>query len=434
MTKTSLLPPSGTRDFLPQEAAHRLKIFRTIQNVFERHGFAPFDTPAFERIETLMGKYGEEGEKLIFKILKRGEKAGTGEADYALRYDLTVPTMRAYAGNKHHLPPLFKRYQMAPVWRADRPGQGRFREFYQCDVDIFGSKNILADAEIIATLGTALREVGLADFTVNLNSRKLLKAMMPAYAIAPQHAQKLLITLDKMDKIGVEGVEQEFAKIEGLEAKELLADIHSGEYKDRFLDRVTQFEGGQQGHSETRQIMDCLSTLAPQMKVVFDPLMVRGLDYYTGSIFEITSRNFKGSIAAGGRYDDLGKSLAGTDVSVCGGSLGIERILMLLEEQKADSTHGPLIYVTSWDKTTLYDALVFVTALREQGISAEIDMTGDRLGGQLKMADKRDCTYALIQGPEEKAAGQVVLKNLKEGTQEVMKFEDIQLSSLRRQG
>lgn len=423
MTKTSLLPPSGTRDFLPQEAAHRLNIFRKIQNVFARHGFAPFDTPAFERIETLMGKYGEEGEKLIFKILKRGEKAATGEADYALRYDLTVPTMRAYAGNRHQLPPLFKRYQMAPVWRADRPGKGRFREFYQCDVDIFGSKNILADAEVISTLGMALHEVGLKDFTVNLNSRKLLKAMMEAYKIGSGQSQKLLITLDKMDKIGIEGVEKELAKIEGLDATDLLADIKSDDYNQRFLDRVTQLEEGRVGDVETRELIAHLKILAPHMNVVFDPLMVRGLDYYTGSIFEITSSNFKGSIAAGGRYDDLGKGLANVDVPVCGGSLGIERILMLLEDQKAEQTHGPSLYVTCWDQEAQADAMQFLVALREAGISAEIDMTGDRLGGQLKMADKRNCTYALIQGPDEKLAGEVVLKNLKEGTQEKMTFE-----------
>jgi len=197
------------------------------------------------------------------------------------------------------------------------------------------------------------------------------------------------------------------------------------------LARVTTLELGQEGNTETQEIIAHLKILAPQMKVVFDPLMVRGLDYYTGSIFEITSSHFKGSIAAGGRYDDLGKSLAGADVPVCGGSLGIERILMLLEDQKQDLSHGPQIYVTAWDDSTQEDAMGFLVALREKGISAEIDITGDRLGGQLKMADKRDCAYALIQGPDEKAAGQVVLKNLKEGSQEVMTFDEV-LEKVRR--
>lgn len=419
----NLLPPSGTRDFLPEDAAKRSHIFNLVKKCFERNGFAPFDTPCFERIETLQGKYGEEGEKLIFKILKRGEKAQTGEVDYALRYDLTVPTMRAYAANRHKLPGIFKRYQMAPVWRADRPGKGRFREFYQCDVDIFGSPSSLADFEVISTLSQALQDVGLKDFCIKLNSRKLLKGMMEVYQIAPSIEKQVLIILDKMDKIGIESVAQELESIQA--PKNLIEDLCSHDFGSRLKEKVMQSEIGQKGVLELDEILGNLALILPPETYKFDPLMVRGLDYYTGIIFEIGSSAFAGSIAAGGRYDALSETLAGFKVPVCGGSLGIERIIMLLEENSLAPQHGVDVYVTLWDQSFKEDMILISSDLRSKGFTAELDLTGDKLGGQLKMADKRNAKFALIMGPDEKEKGLVALKDIKSMKQEILKKEDL---------
>jgi histidyl-tRNA synthetase len=411
----NLLPPSGTRDFLPEDAAERARIFDIVKKTFQASGFAPFDTPCFERIETLQGKYGEEGEKLIFKILKRGEKAQSGDVDYALRYDLTVPTMRAYAGNRHKLPGIFKRYQMAPVWRADRPGKGRFREFYQCDVDIFGSSSPLADFEVIATLSSALKAVGLPDFCIKLNSRKLLKGMMEAYKIQKQHEKQILIALDKMDKIGLDGVTNELSLIET--PQDLLDDLASGEFATRLMQKAQSSEMGTQGVLEIEEMLQNLSQILSPNQFTFDPLMVRGLDYYTGIIFEIGSTHFAGSIAAGGRYDALSETLANIKVPVCGGSLGIERILMLLENKEKPKIHGPQLYLTLWDTSFKKDIIKLATDLRQAGFSAEIDLTGDKLGGQLKMADKRNAQLALIFGPDEKEKNIIAIKDLRKADQ-----------------
>ena len=425
----NLLPPSGTRDFLPDEASYRARIFDIIKKCFERYGFSPFDTPSFERIETLQGKYGEEGEKLIFKILKRGEKAQSGEADYALRYDLTVPTMRAYAANRHKLPGIFKRYQMAPVWRADRPGKGRFREFYQCDVDVFGSNSLLADFEVITTLSAALNDLGLVDFCIKLNSRKLLKGMMEAYNIDKAQEKQILIIIDKMDKIGIEGVQKELDIISS--AQDLLKDLTSGDFANRLKTRVQSSIIGVEGVKEIEEMLQNLTQILAPDQFVFDPLMVRGLDYYTGIIFEINSTRFSGSIAAGGRYDALSETLANIKVPVCGGSLGLERILLLLEDQRAQHNAGPEVYITLWDNSFKSDILALVKKLREADIRAEIDLTGDKLGQQLKMADKRGAKIALIMGPDEKNAQTIAIKDLQKMEQIICPTQEL-ISNLKQ--
>ncbi len=419
MTKPNLAPASGTRDFLPAEMQVRRRVLATVEQVFQRHGFLPLDTPAFERVETLTGKYGDEGEKLIFKILKRGEQAKTGEVDFALRYDLTVPTMRVIAGNRHLLPRIFKRYQMGPVWRADRPGRGRFREFYQCDVDIVGSPSTLADVEVLLALAAAATAVGLGAFRIKLNSRKVLKGLMEVYGVAEAIQGKVVIALDKLDKIGPEALpaELEAAGLAADAAATLARELTAGDIS-HLRARLAASPVGAEGLAEVDAIVAGVApALAEGAGIAFDPLLARGLDYYTGAIFEFVAEGFGGSIAGGGRYDGLTGLFGAKPEPVCGGSLGIERILMLLQEGGAPEPIGPTAYVTVWDQAAQSAALALAGRLRAAGVSAELDLVGGGMRQQLKAASERRARYAILCGPDEQAAGTVVIKDMDAGTQ-----------------
>ena len=421
MTKPTLLPPSGSRDFLPQEALFRERIFTTVKSVFASHGYAPFETPAFERLETLSGKYGEEGEKLIFKILKRGEKAATGESDLALRYDLTVPTMRLYAHHRNDLPRVVRRYQIGPVWRADRPGRGRFREFYQCDVDVIGSSSSLADADVLLTLGNVLEELGLNGFTIRLNSRQALQGLMSAYGVPPNKRQSVLITLDKYDKIGVDGVAAELNTYDlpHQTTDWLVNDLKSDDWETNVRARIESNSEGRAGLQATDIIASHVASLLKTGIVKVDPILARGLDYYTGPIFEFTANGGAGSIAGGGRYDNLSSLFMKESVPVCGGSLGIERIIMLLRDQvDFEIATSAFCYVTVWDEASQSNALRFASVLRASGVSAEIDLAGGKLSRQLRVANERGCRVVIVQGPDEKAAGEVTIKDMKSGSQQ----------------
>jgi histidyl-tRNA synthetase len=427
MSKQSLRPPSGTRDFLPDEQFHRNETFVKVRDCFESFGFVPFDTPAFERLEMLQGKYGEEGEKLIFKILKRGDKAASGESDYALRYDLTVPTMRCYAANHHKFPKIFKRYQIGPVWRADRPGKGRFREFYQCDVDIFGAKSLEADIYVMTVLTTTLKQLGLEAFTLKLNSRKILRGMMEAYNIADNHQKQVLIALDKCDKIGIDGVLNELSQI-GLSEK-TMNRLRDGLSSDDFASRLPQLfvnsDIGREGLNEVEVIMKGLGNSLNDEQLSFDPILARGLDYYTGPIFEIVGRNFKGSIASGGRYDGLAEAIGGVAAPVTGGSLGLERILMLLEEESSDRDFGPDVYFTVWDQSFFAETMEMAATLRAKGLKVDVDLTGQKMGKQMAFASSIKAKKVVIYGPDEKAKGEVVVKDMRAQSQELIKIADL---------
>ena len=420
MTKINLAPPSGTRDFLPQELLFRRRVLLAAQTVFERHGFLPMDTPAFERLETLTGKYGDEGEKLIFKILKRGDKAASGESDLALRYDLTVPTMRVVAHHRHVLPRIFKRYQIGPVWRADRPGKGRFREFYQCDVDIMGSASSLADVEVLLALAGVLREVAFPGFVIRLNSRQILKGMLEAYEVPAERQGATVVALDKLDKIGVEGLKDELEAV-GLAAgivDRLHGDIAGSDFAAVLRRRLEGSEAGRAGLAEVEAIRQAVGPELAHGTIEFDPLLARGMDYYTGPIFEFYATEFRSAIAGGGRYDGLSAMFAKKAEPVCGGSLGIERIIMLLQgEQPLPPPGGPLAYVTVWSPERRADALRLVSAIRARGLSAELDLVGGGIGQQLKVASERRCRFAILQGPDEAAAGTVQIKNMDSGQQ-----------------
>ncbi|HUA53934.1 MAG TPA: histidine--tRNA ligase [Candidatus Sulfotelmatobacter sp.] len=419
MTKLNLAPPSGTRDFLPQDVLFRRRVLLAAQTVFERHGFLPMETPAFERLETLTGKYGDEGEKLIFKILKRGDKAASGESDLALRYDLTVPTMRVVSHYRHVLPRIFKRYQIGPVWRADRPGKGRFREFYQCDVDVVGSASTLADVEVLLALAGVLREVEFPGFVIRLNSRPVLKAMLDSYEVPAERQGAAVVALDKLDKIGVAALEGELAEagLPSAVAQRLHGDIAAGDFAAQLQQRLSRTEAGRAGLAQIAEIREAVGPELAGGTVEFDPLLARGMDYYTGPIFEFYATEFRSAIAGGGRYDGLSAMFGRKAEPVTGGSLGIERIIMLLQGEDAPPPAGPLAYVTVWSPERRGDALRLAAAIRARGLSAELDLVGGGIGQQLKMASERRCRFAILQGPDEAAAGTVQIKDMDTGAQ-----------------
>src|SRR5437588_1906573 len=321
MPSAKTQPARGMRDFLPADVRKREYVIGVIKSVYERYGFEPLETPAVENIETLLGKYGEEGNQLIFKILKRGEHERTGEADLALRYDLTVPLARVVAEYGDKLPKFFKRYQIQPVWRADRPARGRFREFYQCDVDCIGTRSPVVEAELCAAASDALTSLGFTNFTIRLNHRQVLAGVLEAAGVAADKHADALVALDKLDKIGREGVAKEFGQrgilaesgeellgfFENLPALEHAAEFvaegrgeSQGEaYNRAALGRLVEFIGdhetGARGLDELRRVVEYASAYGVADKIKIDPSLARGLSYYTGAIMEISAGNDIGS-------------------------------------------------------------------------------------------------------------------------------------------
>ncbi len=417
-TSLSTDPASGTRDFLPEDMVVRHRVFDTIREVFESHGFDPLDTPAFERLDVLTGKYGEEGDQLIFKILKRGEQEATGEADLALRYDLTVPLARVVARYGSQLVTPFKRYHIAPVWRADRPGHGRFREFFQCDVDIVGSDSLVADASVIATATDALDRLGLGGFRVQLNSRKALRGLIAAYGVDEAREADTLIALDKLDKVGVDGVVAELAErgIPSAAIEALGADLSGDDLHGAVRERLEGTEAGRAGLAEVDRILALLGGEVAGGTVAWSPVLARGLSYYTGPVWEFVHDDLDATIAAGGRYDGLVGMFTGTDLPAVGSSLGIERILLLLAEQDQAAT-GPDVVVTIMDDDGATDAMEMAQEVRTAGFSADLWVGTGKFGKQLKYADRRDARVAVIAGAREREAGTVAVKHLASGDQ-----------------
>ena len=315
-------PPSGTRDLLAADVELRENAFAVIRSVFSRYGFEPLQTPAFERLDVLLGKYGDEGDKLVFKILRRGEHEASGEADLALRYDLTVPLARVAAAYGSQLPTPYKRYAMGPVWRADRPGKDRYREFVQCDLDTLGSRSLLADAEALGAEHDALAELGLPDFTIQLNSRRVLAGLLEAFRIRDDIAAGVLTSLDKLDKLPASAVVAELTE-RGLaedQASELVATLTATDAADRVRVALAKTDEGSAGVDEVDTVLSLLSGQVPAGRIVFTPRMVRGLSYYTGPIWEVVASGVAGSIGSGGRYDHLIAQLGGPDVPATGSS------------------------------------------------------------------------------------------------------------------
>ncbi len=367
MPSAKTQPARGMRDFLPEDVRKREYVIGVIKEVYERYGFEPLETPAAENIETLMGKYGEEGNQLIFKILKRGVHEGTGEADLALRYDLTVPLARVVAEYRDKLPKFFKRYQIQPVWRADRPARGRYREFYQCDVDVLGSRSMIVEAEIISASSEALRALGFSDFVVRLNHRKVLTGILDAAGFPEEKHATALIALDKLDKIGPEGVLREFETREVLTAGAGIELLRVFEAKD--LERLEEFIGahpvGLEGIKDLREILSYVSSA-----VQIDPSLARGLSYYTGAIMEIQVKDLSGSLGGGGRYDNLVGMFLGQDIPACGFSLGLERIIVVMSERNMFpdelSFYSPDVMIAMGNESFSREALSLAQKLRSE--------------------------------------------------------------------
>lgn len=414
-------PASGTRDFLAAEYERREQAFATIRDAFGRYGFQPLQTPAFERLEVLTGKYGDEGDKLIFKILRRGEHEATGEADLALRYDLTVPLARAAAAYGSQLPSPYKRYAIAPVWRADRPGKGRFREFVQCDLDIVGSSSPLSDAEVILALHDALEALGVPEFRFLVNSRHALFGLLKAYGVPADLGPGALITLDKLDKLSPDDVVAELVTSRGLSsevARSLVHDLTSADAVERVRGELKGSEIGQAGLAEVDQLLQLTKGTIPAERIAFTPNLVRGLDYYTGIIFEVVAPSVPGSIASGGRYDNLIAKLGGKDAPACGGSLGIERILPLLEQAEEANYSQIDVAVTVMGQDLAADSFRLATGIRRAGVRAGVYLgASGKFRTQMKWANDQGARFCVIYGAAERDAGTVTVRDMSSGEQ-----------------
>jgi histidyl-tRNA synthetase len=430
------------------------------------------ETPAVENIETLTGKYGEEGSQLIFKILKRGEHERTGEADLALRYDLTVPLARVVAEYGERLPKFFKRYQIQPVWRADRPARGRFREFYQCDVDAIGSRSMIVEAELCAAASDALAQLGFTNFTIRLNHRQVLAGVLDAAGVLPELHGDALVALDKLDKIGAEKVAVELSErgvageagakllgfFEGLSQLERAAELVSDEVLDTeggatraealnaaMLGRLVEFlgehEAGARGVDELRQILQFATAAGAGWRIKIDPSLARGLSYYTGAIMEISVPDLAGSLGGGGRYDNLVGMFSGRDIPACGFSLGLERIIVVMTEREMfpakvlrDSAD---VLVTIWNEESVTRSLALARKLREDGLELarnlggdpfRVDVypaPGDKLGKQLKYASSYGVPLVVIEGEEERKRGEITFKVMSTGDQFTVASADL---------
>lgn len=416
-TSHNFTPASGARDFLAAEVRQRHAAFATIRDVFDRYGFEPLETPAFERLEVLTGKYGEEGDKLIFKILRRGMHEGSGEADLALRYDLTVPLTRVVAAYGSRLPNPYKRYAIAPVWRADRPGRGRFREFYQCDLDVVGSASPLADAETVSALGDALTALGVPDFRFLVNSRNALHGRLEGYEVPAAISGRVLIVLDKLDKLTPDDVTGELREV-GLDdgtAESIVADLTAEDAQERITRRLSATDAGRAGLAEIDQLLHLVS--GQIARISFTPSLVRGLDYYTGVIYEVTAPGMPGSIASGGRYDGLVAKLGGPELPACGGSLGIERVLPLIAAEDAGAD-GVDVAVTVIDAQTAAELFAIVARLRAAGLRVACYLgSSGKLSRQMKWANDQRARFCLIYGQAERSAGEVTVRDMVTGDQ-----------------
>tara|TARA_B100000900_G_scaffold263923_1_gene225149 strand:+ start:99 stop:1460 length:1362 start_codon:yes stop_codon:yes gene_type:complete len=441
--------PKGTRDFSSDVMMQRNYVFKTIESAFQRFGFMPIETPAMENLDTLIGKYGEEGDRLIFKILNSGDylsKASLGGdtssksltkqiSDKALRYDLTVPFARYVVQNRNNITFPFKRYQIQPVWRADKPQKGRFREFYQCDADVVGSDSLLYEVELVQLYDEVFDTLGLKDYSVCINNRKVLSGIAEVIG----ESDKLIditLALDKLDKIGVEKVQEEM-RIKGV-GDEAIAKMTplfelSGINTNK-LDTLEAFlfnsEVGRKGIEELRFVLNMLSEIGlRKAKLELDVTLARGLNYYTGAIFEVKTNEVQmGSIGGGGRYDDLTSIFGLKDVSGVGISFGVDRICLVLEElslfPELLNSCTQLMFVNFGEQEAAY-CMKLLKKLRDLGVNAEIYPTAAKMKKQMNYADKKNVKYVVLVGEDEMATGNLTVKNMSEGTQQSLTIEDL---------
>ncbi len=428
--------PKGTRDFGPAQVFKRNYIFDTIKQVFVKYGYQPIETPTIELLSTLTGKYGEEGDRLLFRVLKRGDKlskslenqpSANDLAEEGLRYDLTVPFARYVVMNQHDLTFPFKRYQIQPVWRADRPQRGRYREFYQCDVDVIGSDSLMYEAELVQIYDEVFTKLGI-DVLIKINNRKILAGIAEVAGISEQFVD-MTIAMDKLDKIGIEGVQQEM-QARGIPADaiaivaQLLQIGTPADLKPLLASSTT----GTAGIEEVAQVFDFLGISTTQ-EVQFDVTLARGLNYYTGCIFEVQAKNVQmGSIGGGGRYDDLTGIFGLKGVSGVGVSFGAERIYDVMEELQlfpSDAASSLQILFVAFDAATHRFAFQCLQSVRAAGIHAELYPDPGNLKKQMKYANSRHVPYVALIGEAEMANGQLTLKDMHTGEQASLTLTDI---------
>ena len=426
--------PKGTRDFSPVEMLRRKYIFSTIEKVFRKYGYLPLETPAMENLETLTGKYGEEGDRLIFKILKRGadleralEDKGKGLAAEALRYDLTVPFARYVVQNQNELAFPFKRYQIQPVWRADRPQKGRYREFYQCDADVIGSTSLLNEVELVQLIDEVYRTLGL-QVAIKLNNRKLL-AGCAEIAGHPDHALDIAIALDKLEKIGIEQVlaEMKTRGVEGPKVEWLINELHRLNistlgWREVLAELKVVLLASPMGTEGCKELETVLNDLSHEgvgvvNHVSIDPTLARGLDYYTGAIIEVKALEgtLQSSICGGGRYDDLTGVFGLKGMSGVGISFGADRIYdVLLETNKfpADLGASTKLLFANFGDAEARHCLELLRQVREAGIASELYPDAVKLQKQFTYAEKKGIPYVAIVGESEVTTGTVTLKKM----------------------
>jgi histidyl-tRNA synthetase len=413
-------PASGTRDFLGADVERREHAFGVIRSVFTTYGYEPLQTPAFERLDVLMGKYGDEGDKLVFKILRRGEHEASGEADLALRYDLTVPTARVLAAYGSQIPLPYKRYAIGLVWRADRPGKDRYREFAQCDLDTLGSSSILADAEALCAQHDALAALGLPQFRILLNSRRVLAGLLEAFSVPGEIGSQVLISLDKLDKLPPAEVVAELAG-RGLDAAlagELVDTLTAPDSTERVRIVLKRTEAGTSGLDDVDTLLSLVAGQIPAERIAFTPRLVRGLSYYTGPIWELVATGISGSIGSGGRYDHLIEQLGGPDVPATGSSIGVERILPLLPDAGAPTPARLDVAVTVMGPELAGEAFGLAASARAAGLRSSVYLgSSGKLGRQLKWASDAGARWCLIYGDQERQAGAVTVRDMRSGEQ-----------------
>lgn len=419
--RSNIIPPTGTRDFLPDDVVSRDWVFDSLKKTFRLFDFSPIDTPALERVEILMGKYGQESEKLIFRILKRGNNQ-KNEADLALRYDLTIPLARFMARYRGKLPTVFRRYQIGSVWRADRSGLGRYREFSQADVDIVGGPSLLSDAEVIFVLTRALENLGLERFFISLNSRKILSALLEIYGIDNQVQKKEVLTvLDKFDKIGSSGVMEELELLDLPFATIRLIGEELEMPFDALKDKISKTKSGREGIEEIETIKIALEPVVKSERIRLTPFLARGLEYYTGPIFEMFSNDSKLAIVSGGRYDHLLQTFSGRKMPACGGSIGVDRVLAILKQIKiAPALTLKPVFITVWDQSFYGDTIKIASLLSSYNIPVTLYLGRGNLSEQLRTALKQGAIYCIIYGPNERQFGKIVIRDFKTEKQSVI--------------
>ena len=432
--------PSGTRDFLPQEVAKRNYIFGIIKSVFEKYGFQQIETPVLENLSTLTGKYGEEGDQLLFKVLNSGDYLKDADAETlsnkdskkltpqiaerGLRYDLTVPLVRYVVQHQNDLVFPFKRYHIAPVWRADRPQKGRYREFYQCDADIIGSNSLLNEVELTQIFSKVFSSLKL-NTEIRINNRKILEAVA-VYASCEDKLEAMTVAIDKLDKIGIDGINNEllnrgFTDEQINKVKQVLVVKDLAELTTLFA----SIPIGLQGIEELTYVMK----LASSPSVIFDVTLARGLNYYTGVIWEIKSLDSSmGSIGSGGRYANLTEMFGGRDMSGVGISFGVERIYDIMEELKLfpqDALKTTEVLFVHFSEANRDFAFPLVQQLRNANVSTELYPDKAKMEKQMKYANAKGIPYVVVIGDNEMQSGKLAVKDMRSGTQEEKTFTEL---------